>query len=123
MSNISVSFSLQTLDGANANIVGISRSTSLLLSNYTATVSEQLIIAQNSVDTAYTLGSIASKVFVFENIGAVDLKLRLNSNVATQVTILAGGFAVLTTSTAISSIYVSNADPSTQGTFRVFIGG
>jgi hypothetical protein len=123
MSNISASFALQTLDGTNNNTVGISRGYSFTATSYTGTVFEQLNVAANSTDVAFAVPSTPNKVLCLENSGTVDLLYRINNNTGTQLTVLAGGFMLVTTSTPITAIYLSNQSTTTAGQIKIFVGG
>jgi hypothetical protein len=122
MSNITATFSVQTLDGSTNNIVGINRSGSLTVA-YTATIYEQLNVAASSTDVQFTLPATPNKVISIENAGTVDLSYRINSNTGTQLILNKGGFFVLTTSTAITSVYFTNSDTANACPVKIFIGG
>jgi hypothetical protein len=123
MSNITVTFNLTTLEGATANVVGVSRSGTFTATGFTASVFEQLNVAQSSTDVLFSVPATANKVLTIENAGVVDLQYRINSNTGTQLILSAGGFLALTTSTAITSFYFTNPNTTTACLIKLFIGG
>jgi hypothetical protein len=123
MSNITVNFNLQTFEGATSNVIGVSRSGTFTATGFTATVFEQLNVPPSATDLLFSVPATTNKVLTIENAGTVDLQYRINSNAGTQLTINAGGFLALTTSTAITSFYFTNVNTTTVGTVKLFIGG
>lgn len=127
MSLINLQFTLQTLEGPNSNIVTLSRSDVNVLP-LTNDVFEQVNIATNVADVQTTLPTIAGKVLTVENVGLADITVKFNSNAGTAFVLpkVSGtntSFIAMVTTTAITSIFCSNADAINQGQLKVFVGG
>lgn len=122
MSNINLNFQLQIQEGVNSNVVTLSRSGAVVIP-LTNQLFEQINVAANAVDVQTTFPSIPSKLVTIENTGTVDITVKLNVNTGTAIVITAGRFISLCTSTAINSLFCSNADTANAGQLKVFIGG
>jgi hypothetical protein len=124
MAKITANFGLQVYEGATDNVVVLSRSATNSVTSYTVANFEQRVIAANTPDQVITLPTTATKILTIENSGTVDLTVKINSSGGTALILpKTTGFLAVTTTTVVTTLYITNADPANAGSVKIFVGG
>lgn len=124
MGNLNASFQFQTLDGTLNNIVGLSLSQTYTETGYTESFFETFEVPPVVTDQQFNLLALPNQVIVLMNIGTEAILYRLNSNTGTQISLPAStGFAVITTTTPITSLYLTNQSATILSYLKVLLIG
>lgn len=129
MSNVNVQYGVQVYDGVNSNILSASRTGLLSFLNYTVLFSERIIVPPNTTAMLITLPTLVAKVVLVENLGSVSVSLQVNSNAGTLFPIAPvggtsiGSFQWTPSAGGVSSLYLTNSDPSNGGNVNILVAG